>query len=62
MKAGGEATIVPGSRADLSDGYLTVRAEEPPGKCPLGSPSAGKSQAESSGARLAPSGAVFFNV
>lgn len=47
----------PGSRPELSGGYLREKAEEPPGKCPPGSPSLGKSQAQRFGALLTPSGA-----
>lgn len=47
----------PGSQPEMSGGYLREKAEEPPGKCPPGSPSPGKSQAQRFGTPLTPSGA-----
>ena len=46
LGAGGEAPRVPGSRLELSGGYLMVMAEEPPGKCSLGGLRAARSQAK----------------
>lgn len=36
LGAGGRPRTVPGSRPELAGGYLRVRTEEAPGKCPLG--------------------------
>lgn len=51
LGAGGEARMDLGSRHELSGGYLRERAEEPLGKCPLGSPRSGKSKHKDLGLR-----------